>query len=149
MFQCYSNSLRYERFAGTSLLPAVFAASDGIANDSAINCMQEVQMPEARCFYGFQIVMENIHGETYSLLIDTYIKDPKGKDDLFNALEMVPTVQRKGQWSLTWINSKNFAKRLIAFAAVEGIFFSGSFCSIFCLKKRGLICGLTLLSTSS
>jgi ribonucleoside-diphosphate reductase beta chain len=102
-----------------------------------------VQMPEARCFYGFQIMMENIHSETYSLLIDTYIKDPKEKDYLFNALETVPAVQRKGQWALTWINSENFAERLIAFAAVEGIFFSGSFCSIFWLKKRGLMPGLT------
>jgi len=109
----------------------------------AINFMQEVQMPEARCFYGFQIMMENIHSETYSLLIDTYIKDPKEKDYLFNALETVPAVQRKGQWALTWINSENFAERLIAFAAVEGIFFSGSFCSIFWLKKRGLMPGLT------
>ncbi len=123
---------------------AFFAASDGIVNENlAINFMQEVQMPEARCFYGFQIMMENIHSETYSLLIDTYIKDPKEKDYLFNALETVPAVQKKGQWALTWINSENFAERLIAFAAVEGIFFSGSFCSIFWLKKRGLMPGLT------
>jgi ribonucleoside-diphosphate reductase beta chain len=123
---------------------AFFAASDGIVNENlAINFMQEVQMPEARCFYGFQIMMENIHSETYSLLIDTYIKDPKEKDYLFNALDTVPAVQRKGQWALTWINSENFAERLIAFAAVEGIFFSGSFCSIFWLKKRGLMPGLT------
>jgi ribonucleoside-diphosphate reductase beta chain len=123
---------------------AFFAASDGIVNENlAINFMQEVQMPEARCFYGFQIMMENIHSETYSLLIDTYIKDVKEKDYLFNALETVPAVQRKGQWALTWINSENFAERLIAFAAVEGIFFSGSFCSIFWLKKRGLMPGLT------
>ena len=123
---------------------AFFAASDGIVNENlAINFMQEVQMPEARCFYGFQIMMENIHSETYSLLIDTYIKDPKEKDYLFNALETVPAVQRKGQWALTWINSEDFAERLIAFAAVEGIFFSGSFCSIFWLKKRGLMPGLT------
>ncbi|MGI4864668.1 MAG: ribonucleoside-diphosphate reductase small subunit [Janthinobacterium lividum] len=123
---------------------AFFAASDGIVNENlAINFMQEVQMPEARCFYGFQIMMENIHSETYSLLIDTYIKDPKEKDYLFNALETVPAVQRKGQWALKWINSENFAERLIAFAAVEGIFFSGSFCSIFWLKKRGLMPGLT------
>jgi len=123
---------------------AFFAASDGIVNENlAINFMQEVQMPEARCFYGFQIMMENIHSETYSLLIDTYIKDSKEKDYLFNALDTVPAVQRKGQWALTWINSENFAERLIAFAAVEGIFFSGSFCSIFWLKKRGLMPGLT------
>src|SRR5919107_16781 len=123
---------------------AFFAASDGIVNENlAINFMQEVQMPEARCFYGFQIMMENIHSETYSLLIDTYIKDPKEKDYLFNALETVPAVQKKGEWALKWINSENFAERLIAFAAVEGIFFSGSFCSIFWLKKRGLMPGLT------
>ena len=123
---------------------AFFAASDGIVNENlAINFMQEVQMPEARCFYGFQIMMENIHSETYSLLIDTYIKDPKEKGYLFNALETVPAVQKKGEWALKWINSDNFAERLIAFAAVEGIFFSGSFCSIFWLKKRGLMPGLT------
>ena len=123
---------------------AFFAASDGIVNENlAVNFMQEVQMPEARCFYGFQIMMENIHSETYSLLIDTYIKDPKEKDYLFNALETVPAVQKKGEWALKWINSDNFAERLIAFAAVEGIFFSGSFCSIFWLKKRGLMPGLT------
>ncbi|OGX92284.1 ribonucleoside-diphosphate reductase small subunit [Hymenobacter coccineus] len=123
---------------------AFFAASDGIVNENlAINFMQEVQLPEARCFYGFQIMMENIHSETYSLLIDTYIKDPKEKDYLFNALETVPAVQKKGEWALKWINSENFAERLIAFAAVEGIFFSGSFCSIFWLKKRGLMPGLT------
>jgi len=123
---------------------AFFAASDGIVNENlAVNFMQEVQMPEARCFYGFQIMMENIHSETYSLLIDTYIKDPKEKDYLFNALETVPAVQKKGEWALRWINSDNFAERLIAFAAVEGIFFSGSFCSIFWLKKRGLMPGLT------
>ncbi|MCC3156209.1 ribonucleoside-diphosphate reductase small subunit [Hymenobacter sp. 15J16-1T3B] len=123
---------------------AFFAASDGIVNENlAVNFMQEVQMPEARCFYGFQVMMENIHSETYSLLIDTYIKDPKQKDYLFNALETVPAVAKKGQWALKWINSENFTERLIAFAAVEGIFFSGSFCSIFWLKKRGLMPGLT------
>ncbi|MFC6996486.1 ribonucleoside-diphosphate reductase small subunit [Rufibacter roseus] len=123
---------------------AFFAASDGIVNENlAINFMQEVQMPEARCFYGFQIMMENIHSETYSLLIDTYIKDQKEKDRLFNALETVPCVKKKGEWALKWINSESFTERLIAFAAVEGIFFSGSFCSIFWLKKRGLMPGLT------
>ncbi|AKQ47195.1 ribonucleoside-diphosphate reductase [Rufibacter radiotolerans] len=123
---------------------AFFAASDGIVNENlAINFMQEVQMPEARCFYGFQIMMENIHSETYSLLIDNYIKDPKEKDRLFNALETVPCVKKKGEWALKWINSENFTERLIAFAAVEGIFFSGSFCSIFWMKKRGLMPGLT------
>ncbi|WP_303309819.1 ribonucleoside-diphosphate reductase small subunit [Hymenobacter sp. BT730] len=123
---------------------AFFAASDGIVNENlAVNFMQEVQMPEARCFYGFQIMMENIHSETYSLLIDTYIKDSKEKDRLFNALETVPCVKKKGEWALKWINSEDFAERIIAFAAVEGIFFSGSFCSIFWLKKRGLMPGLT------
>src|SRR6187551_3335373 len=105
---------------------AFFAASDGIVNENlAVNFMQEVQIPEARCFYGFQIMMENIHSETYSLLIDTYIKDNKEKDYLFNALETVPCVKKKGEWALKWINSENFTERLIAFAAVEGIFFSG------------------------
>ncbi|HSI90793.1 MAG TPA: ribonucleotide-diphosphate reductase subunit beta, partial [Adhaeribacter sp.] len=108
-----------------------------------VNFMQEVQIPEARCFYGFQIMMENIHSETYSLLIDTYIKDPKEKTHLFNALETVPCVKKKGEWALKWINSEDFTERLIAFAAVEGIFFSGSFCSLFWLKKRGLMPGLT------
>ncbi|WP_161889521.1 ribonucleoside-diphosphate reductase small subunit [Pontibacter russatus] len=123
---------------------AFFAASDGIVNENlAINFMQEVQMPEARCFYGFQIMMENIHAETYSLLIDTYIKKQAEKDYLFNALETVPAVKKKGEWALRWINSENFTERLIAFAAVEGIFFSGSFCSIFWMKKRGLMPGLT------
>ncbi|MGI4734198.1 MAG: ribonucleoside-diphosphate reductase small subunit [Janthinobacterium lividum] len=123
---------------------AFFAASDGIVNENlAVNFMQEVQLPEARCFYGFQIMMENVHAETYSLLIDTYIKDPKEKDRLFNALETVPCVQKKGEWALRWINSESFTERLIAFAAIEGIFFSGSFCSIFWLKKRGLMPGLT------
>ena len=123
---------------------AFFAASDGIVNENlAVNFMQEVQMAEARCFYGFQVMMENIHSETYSLLIDTYIKDPKQKDYLFNALETVPAVAKKGEWAIKWINSENFTERLIAFAAVEGIFFSGSFCSIFWLKKRGLMPGLT------
>ncbi len=123
---------------------AFFAASDGIVNENlAVNFMQEVQAPEARCFYGFQVMMENIHSETYSLLIDTYIKDPAEKHRLLNALETVPAVEQKGQWALKWINSPEFAERLIAFAAVEGIFFSGSFCSIFWLKKRGLMPGLT------
>lgn len=123
---------------------AFFAASDGIVNENlAVNFMQEVQIPEARCFYGFQIMMENIHAETYSLLIDTYIKKQSEKDYLFNALETVPCVKKKGEWALKWINSDKFVERLIAFAAVEGIFFSGSFCSIFWLKKRGLMPGLT------
>jgi ribonucleoside-diphosphate reductase beta chain len=123
---------------------AFFAASDGIVNENlAVNFMSEVQLPEARCFYGFQIMMENIHSETYALLIDTYIKDPAEKDRLFHAIDTVPAVQKKAQWALKWINNGTFAERLIAFAAVEGIFFSGSFCSIFWLKKRGLMPGLT------
>jgi len=123
---------------------AFFAASDGIVNENlAINFMSEVQLPEARCFYGFQIMMENIHSETYALLIDTYIKDPAEKDRLFHAIDTVPCVGKKAQWALRWINNGSFAERLIAFAAVEGIFFSGSFCSIFWLKKRGLMPGLT------
>src|SRR6187431_1339285 len=123
---------------------AFFAASDGIVNENlADHFVSEVQYTEAKFFYGFQIMMENIHSETYSLLIDTYIKDPKEKDHLFNALETVPCVKKKGEWALKWINSENFTERLIAFAAVEGIFFSGSFCSIYWLKKRGLMPGLT------
>jgi ribonucleoside-diphosphate reductase beta chain len=123
---------------------AFFAASDGIVNENlAVNFMNEVQYPEARCFYGFQIMIENIHSETYSLLIDSYIKDPKEKDYLFHALDNMPCVTKKGEWALRWIDNGNFAERLVAFAAVEGIFFSGSFCSIFWLKKRGLMPGLT------
>lgn len=123
---------------------AFFAASDGIVNENlAENFVNEVQYPEAKFFYGFQIMMENIHSETYSLLIDTYIKDPKEKDYLFNAIENLPPVGKKADWALRWIKNGNFAERLVAFAAVEGIFFSGSFCSIFWLKKRGLMPGLT------
>jgi len=123
---------------------AFFAASDGIVNENlAINFLNEVQYPEARCFYGFQIMMENIHSETYSLLIDTYIKDPAEKDKLLHAVDTVPCVGKKAEWALRWISNGSFAERLIAFAAVEGIFFSGSFCSIFWLKKRGLMPGLS------
>ena len=123
---------------------AFFAASDGIVNENlAVNFMREVQLPEARCFYGFQIMIENIHSETYSLLIDTYIKDSAEKNRLFNAIDTVPCVQKKAEWALRWISKGSFAERLIAFAAVEGIFFSGSFCSIFWLKKRGLMPGLS------
>jgi ribonucleoside-diphosphate reductase beta chain len=123
---------------------AFFAASDGIVNENlAINFLNEVQYPEARCFYGFQVMMENIHSETYSLLIDTYIKDPVEKDRLFHAIDTVPCVKKKADWALRWISNGSFAERLIAFAAVEGIFFSGSFCSIFWLKKRGLMPGLS------
>ncbi len=123
---------------------AFFAASDGIVNENlAENMVREVQYTEAKFFYGFQIMMENIHSETYSLLIDTYIQDTKEKDYLFNAIENMPCVAKKADWALRWIDEGNFAERLIAFAAVEGIFFSGSFCSIFWLKKRGLMPGLT------
>ena len=127
-----------------STILAFFAASDGIVNENlATNFIREVQIPEARCFYGFQIAIENIHSEMYSLLIDTYIKDPVQKTHLFRAIDTVPAVQKKAEWALKWINSPDFAERLVAFAAVEGIFFSGSFCSIFWLKKRGLMPGLT------
>lgn len=123
---------------------AFFAASDGIVNENlAVNFMSEVQYPEARCFYGFQIMIENIHSEAYSLLIDTYIRDPNEKDRLFNAIETVPCVAKKAAWAMRWIEKGSFAERLVAFAAVEGIFFSGSFCSIFWLKKRGLMPGLS------
>ena len=123
---------------------AFFAASDGIVNENlAENFVSEVQYTEAKFFYGFQIMMENIHSETYSLLIDTYIKDTKEKDKLFNAIETLDCVKKKADWALRWIDNGSFAERIIAFAAVEGIFFSGSFCSIFWLKKRGLMPGLT------
>lgn len=123
---------------------AFFAASDGIVNENlAENFLSEVQYTEAKFFYGFQVAIENIHSETYSLLIDTYIKDAKEKDKLFHAIETIPCVTKKAEWALRWIDNGSFAERLIAFAAVEGIFFSGSFCSIFWLKKRGLMPGLT------
>ncbi|WP_026978531.1 ribonucleotide-diphosphate reductase subunit beta [Flavobacterium tegetincola] len=123
---------------------AFFAASDGIVNENlAENFVNEVQYAEAKFFYGFQIMMENIHSETYSLLIDTYVKDEAEKADLFNALEVFPAIKKKADWAIQWIDSDSFAERLIAFAAVEGIFFSGAFCSIFWLKKRGLMPGLT------
>jgi ribonucleoside-diphosphate reductase beta chain len=123
---------------------AFFAASDGIVNENlAENFVSEVQYTEAKFFYGFQIMMENIHSETYSLLIDTYIKDKDEQNHLFNAIDTVPAVQKKAEWALKWISSESFVERLIAFAAVEGIFFSGSFCSIFWLKKRGLMPGLS------
>ncbi|GGF18810.1 ribonucleotide-diphosphate reductase subunit beta [Flavobacterium sp. DGU38] len=123
---------------------AFFAASDGIVNENlAENFVNEVQYAEAKFFYGFQIMMENIHSETYSLLIDTYVKDETEKAELFNALEVFPAIAKKGEWALKWIESDSFAERLIAFAAVEGIFFSGAFCSIYWLKKRGLMPGLT------
>ena len=123
---------------------AFFAASDGIVNENlAENFLSEVQYTEAKFFYGFQLMMENIHSETYSLLIDTYIKDSKEKDYLFNAIETFEPVKKKAEWAMRWIDNGSYAERLISFAAVEGIFFSGSFCSIFWLKKRGLMPGLT------
>ncbi|KAI9574564.1 ribonucleotide reductase small subunit [Boletus coccyginus] len=125
---------------------AFFAASDGIVNENLVERFSnEVQAAEARCFYGFQIMMENIHSETYSLLIDTYIKDPAQREYLFDAMDTIPCVKRKADWALKWISDQRstFAERLVAFAAVEGIFFSGSFASIFWLKKRGLMPGLT------
>ncbi|KAG1703057.1 Ribonucleoside-diphosphate reductase subunit M2 [Phytophthora capsici] len=125
---------------------AFFAASDGIVNENlAMNFSNEVQVPEARCFYGFQIAIENIHSEVYSLLIDTYIKDAIEKDHLLRAIETIPCVQKKAHWALRWCDPRvsSYAERLVAFAAVEGIFFSGSFCSIFWLKKRGLMPGLS------
>nr|WP_315028595.1 ribonucleoside-diphosphate reductase small subunit [uncultured Chryseobacterium sp.] len=131
-----------ERYFISHIL-AFFAASDGIVNENlSINFIQEVQYPEARCFYGFQIMIENIHSEMYSLLIDTYIKNAEEKDHLLRAIETISCVQKKAGWALRWIESESYAERLIAFAAVEGIFFSGSFCSIFWLKKRGLMPGL-------
>lgn len=147
---------------------AFFAASDGIVNENLVeNFSQEVQVcyflvkvfkhfylffsnffsqvTEARCFYGFQIAMENVHSEMYSLLIETYIRDAKQREFLFNAIQTLPCVKKKADWAMNWISSKNanFGERIIAFAAVEGIFFSGSFASIFWLKKRGLMPGLT------
>jgi len=122
---------------------AFFAASDGIVNENlAENFLSEVQYTEAKFFYGFQVAIENIHSETYSLLIDTYIKETAEKNYLFNAINTMACVRRKADWALKWIEKGSFAQRLVAFAAVEGIFFSGSFCSIFWLKKRGLMPGL-------
>lgn len=124
---------------------AFFAASDGIVNENlAARFMNEVQLPEARCFYGFQIAIENIHSETYSQLIETYIKDTTERKHLLSAAQTIPCVKKKAEWAQKWIaSSGSFAERLVAFAAVEGIFFSGSFCAIFWLKKRGLMPGLT------
>ena len=133
-----------ERYYIENIL-AFFAASDGIVNENLVERFcQEVKILEAKFFYGFQIAMENIHSETYSLLIDTYIKDKIKKNKLFNAIQTIPSIKKKAEWALKWINDKNspFAHRVIGFAAVEGIFFSGAFCSIFWLKKRGLMPGL-------
>ncbi len=139
----YNNLTEGEKHFVNNVL-AFFAASDGIVNENlAENFVSEVQYAEAKFFYGFQIMMENIHSETYSLLIDTYVKDPKEQEKYFKAIETIPCVKKKAEWALKWIDSPSFAERLIAFAAVEGIFFSGSFCSIFWLKKRGLMPGLS------
>jgi ribonucleoside-diphosphate reductase subunit M2 len=129
-----------------SMILAFFAASDGIVLENlASRFMRDVQLSEARAFYGFQIAMENIHSHTYSLLIETYIKDKEEKGKLFNAIENFPCIKKKSDWAQKWIhdNRSSFASRLIAFACVEGIFFSGAFCSIYWLKKRGLMPGLT------
>ena len=123
---------------------AFFAASDGIVNENlSLNFCNEVQLPEARCFYGFQIAIENMHSEVYSLLIDTYIKSKEEKHKALHAIETMPCVQRKAEWALNWCDASKatFAERLIAFAVVEGVFFSGSFCAIFWLIKRGLMPG--------
>jgi len=139
------NSLTKDEQYFIKMILAFFAASDGIVLENlGARFMTEIQLPEARAFYGFQIAMENIHSETYSLLIDTYIKDDSEKDKLFNALAHFPCISKKAEWALKWMNPENhFAKRLVAFACVEGIFFSGAFCSIYWLKKRGLMPGLT------
>lgn len=127
---------------------AFFAASDGIVNENlAENFVKEVQYPEAKFFYGFQLMMENIHSLMYSLLIDTYISDPKEKDECFHAIDRLPAVSKKANWALNWIKNSTFQERLVAFAAVEGIFFSGSFCSIFWLKSRGIMEGLSLANS--
>jgi len=129
-----------------SMVLAFFAASDGIVLENlAVRFMGDVQLPEARCFYGFQIAMENIHSQMYSVLIDTYIKDSEEKNKLFHAIDNYPCITKKAAWARKWIgdNRSSFASRLVAFAAIEGIFFSGSFCAIYWIKKRGLMPGLT------
>lgn len=142
--QDWTNKLNEDERYFIKHVLAFFAASDGIVNENlAVNFLREVQYPEARCMYGFQVMIENIHSETYSLLIDTYIKDTVEKDRLLRAIDTIGCVRKKAEWALRWINKGSFAERLIAFAAVEGIFFSGSFCSIFWLKKRGLMPGLS------
>jgi len=140
------NTLNEDEQFFISMILAFFAASDGIVLENlAVRFMNDVKLAEARAFYGFQIAMENIHSETYSLLIETYIKDMDVKDRLFNAIENYPCIKKKADWAQKWIHDKNnvFATRLVAFACVEGIFFSGAFCSIFWLKKRGIMPGLT------
>ncbi len=142
--QDWANKLNEDEKYFIKNILAFFAASDGIVNENlAVNFLKEVQYPEARCMYGFQVMIENIHSEAYSLLIDTYIKDVVEKDRLLRAIDTIECVQKKAEWALRWIDKGSFAERLVAFAAVEGIFFSGSFCSIFWLKKRGLMPGLS------
>ena len=139
-------SLHQDERYFVSMILAFFAASDGIVLENlASRFMSEIQVSEARAFYGFQIAMENIHSHTYSLLIETYIKDKEEKSKLFNAIDNFPCIKKKSDWAQKWIhdNRSSFATRLVAFACVEGIFFSGAFCSIFWLKKRGLMPGLT------
>jgi len=140
------NKLKSEEQHFIKNILAFFAGSDGIVLENlGVRFMNDIKIPEAACFYGFQIAMENIHSEMYSLLIDTYIKDNNEKTRLFNAIDTIPSVGKKAKWAIKWINDEksSFAKRVVAFAVVEGIFFSGSFCSIFWLKKRGLMSGLT------
>jgi ribonucleoside-diphosphate reductase beta chain len=138
----WENLTENEKFFIKNVL-SFFAASDGIVNENlAENFYREVQYPEAKFFYGFQLAMENIHSLMYSLLIDTYISNAKEKDECFNAIDRLPAVQKKAKWALEWIEKSSFAERLVAFAAVEGIFFSGSFCSIFWMKSRGIMQGL-------
>lgn len=142
----WNNRLNDDEKYFISHILAFFAASDGIVNENLVERFSgEVQIPEARCFYGFQIMMENIHSETYSLLIDTYVKEHAQRTYLFNAIETIPCIRKKADWAIRWIQDKDssFAQRLVAFAAVEGIFFSGAFASIFWLKKRSLMPGLT------
>ncbi|KAF9092019.1 Ribonucleotide-diphosphate reductase (RNR), small subunit, partial [Mortierella sp. GBA35] len=142
----WENRLNEDERYFISHILAFFAASDGIVNENLLERFSnEVQIPEARCFYGFQIMIENVHSEMYSLLIDTYVKEPDQRDHLFDAIDTIPCIRKKAAWALRWISDDNstFAERLVAFAAVEGIFFSGSFASIFWLKKRGLMPGLT------
>ena len=140
------NSLNDNERHFIKMILAFFAASDGIVLENlGMRFLSEVQLPEARAAYGFQLMMENVHSEVYSLLIDTYIKDEQEKSKLFNALEVFPCIRKKADWAIKWIEDKrsSFAARLVAFACVEGIFFSGAFCSIYWLKKRGLMPGLT------
>ncbi|KAG0270395.1 Ribonucleotide-diphosphate reductase (RNR), small subunit [Actinomortierella ambigua] len=142
----WDNKLTSDEKYFISHILAFFAASDGIVNENLLERFSnEVQIPEARCFYGFQIMIENIHSEMYSLLIDTYVKEPAQRDHLFDAVDTIPCIRKKAAWAMRWISDQNstFAERLVAFAAVEGIFFSGAFASIFWLKKRGLMPGLT------